>query len=406
MNSILDYYYKKSIPFRYEGESLVFKVSQELFSSHVIDYGTQRLLRTLSTERINKFGKVLDLGCGYGPIGISLKKLNPRSEMHMTDTDALALEYSRLNATLNKADEIKIYGSLGYDNIVDTDFDLIVSNIPAKVGEKALSHMLLGAQYYLRPGGKVAIVVIDAITKYINESLRANQKVRVIFQKSWPGHTIFHYIFEPGNKPMKPVGSSLLRGVYDRTESKFSFNNNVLSLKTVYNLPEFDTISYDTELLLESLSSIKKGKDHSIMVFNPGQGHVPLALSGLADVKKIILVDRDLLALEASKRNLQRNHFPDEKIFTSHQIGLLLKDKQRISNIVGVIPEKQNPEVYKKLIEQSAIQLEPEDLIIFSSSSNVAFKMERLIQSTKSFKILESTRSRGKRVIIANKMYE
>ena len=140
-----DPYYKKQIPLNYQGKNLVFRTSQVLFSSHDIDVGTKHLLRTLTLENSYEFKKALDLGCGYGPIGIALKSISPDSFVHMVDRDALALDYSQQNMQLNNLNDIKIYGSLGYDNIVDTDFDLIVSNIPAKVGEPVLEHMLLDA---------------------------------------------------------------------------------------------------------------------------------------------------------------------------------------------------------------------------------------------------------------------
>lgn len=397
----LNLFYKKTIPFIYGKKKLLFRVSQELFSSHIIDYGTQRLLRTLSAEGLNKFDKVLDLGCGYGPIGIALKKVSPKSEVHMVDIDALALEYSRQNADLNKVTGLKIYASLGYDSVTDSDFDLIVSNIPAKVGEKVLSHILLDARYYLKPSGYVAIVVIDAITKYVSDVLRSNDETEILFQKSWPGHTIFHYKFTSKDKVVGLKGTGFSRGIYDRTESKFSFNKDTLLLKTIYNLPEFDTLSFDTKLLLDNLHFIKKREIHNIMVINAGQGYIPVALSRLKKIRKIILVDRNLQSLEVSRRNLILNGFSKEKILLSHQVDILLKEGYNFDCIVGVVPEKQNNEVYKMLTSQSAKQLNPNGIIIFSSSSNVLFRIGKIIHSTRSFDLLKNVRSKGKRVIIA-----
>lgn len=71
-----DAYLKKDISYNYRGKELKFYVSQALFSSHSIDLGTNHLLKTLTSEGFNKYNKVLDLGCGYGPIGNSLKRKN------------------------------------------------------------------------------------------------------------------------------------------------------------------------------------------------------------------------------------------------------------------------------------------------------------------------------------------
>ena len=135
MDKLLDAYFKKDIHFNYSGIDLKFKVYQSLFSSHDVDIGTKRLLRTFVFEDFQNYNTVLDLGCSYGPLGIALKYANKPSECDMIDRDALALAFSRINSELNNASDIKIYGGLGYDDVNDRYFDLIVSNIPAKVGE-------------------------------------------------------------------------------------------------------------------------------------------------------------------------------------------------------------------------------------------------------------------------------
>ena len=71
-----DPYFKKTAEFEFGNLSLEFRVSQTLFSSHAIDLGTEFLVRALHDTGV-RFEKVLDLGCGYGPIGIALKALNP-----------------------------------------------------------------------------------------------------------------------------------------------------------------------------------------------------------------------------------------------------------------------------------------------------------------------------------------
>ena len=76
--NLVQLYYKKTIKYKYQNIDFKFLVSQNLFSSQKIDNGTNRLLRTLTFQNVNKFNKVLDLGCGYGPIGIILKKISEK----------------------------------------------------------------------------------------------------------------------------------------------------------------------------------------------------------------------------------------------------------------------------------------------------------------------------------------
>ncbi|MCJ7606066.1 MAG: class I SAM-dependent methyltransferase, partial [Dehalococcoidales bacterium] len=158
MSTPQDIYYKKTLTFRAWKRELRFKVSQGLFSSFDIDKGTRLLLRTIVEAGYRDFTRVLDLGCGYGPIGLMLKSLYPAADVHMVDRDALAVDYSRQNAELNGLTDIETYASLGYDDITRRDFDLIVSNIPGKAGTTVITSLLQDAGRYLAPGGMAAIV--------------------------------------------------------------------------------------------------------------------------------------------------------------------------------------------------------------------------------------------------------
>src|SRR5262245_54665557 len=114
-----DVHYKKTIPFNFSKQRLQFRVSQDLFSSHDVDVGTRFLLRTLVTSKgIGQPASIFDLGCGYGTIGLTLKRLHPDAVVHLTDRDALAVEYARLNADMNGIEDgVETYGSLGYDDL-------------------------------------------------------------------------------------------------------------------------------------------------------------------------------------------------------------------------------------------------------------------------------------------------
>ena len=106
-----DIYYHKTINYRAYGHSLWFMSSQELFSSHNVDVGTRFLLRSIVEAGLDKSQCILDLGCGCGPLGLCLKKLNPGSDIHLVDRDALAVLYSRHNAENNDLEGLHISAS-------------------------------------------------------------------------------------------------------------------------------------------------------------------------------------------------------------------------------------------------------------------------------------------------------
>ncbi|MCD8485135.1 class I SAM-dependent methyltransferase [Candidatus Woesebacteria bacterium] len=215
-----DVFVKKQIPFHFRNTDFSFHVSQELFSSQQVDHGTQRLLRSLLFAKVDNYTKVLDLGCGYGPLGIVLQKLRPESRVTCADRDALALEFTQWNAAEN-AVQIQTTASLGYDSVPDTDFDLIVSNIPAKVGESVLKHMLLDARAHLAPDGLVAIVVVDPIAEFVEQVLITNETVEITYHRHWPGHHVYHYRFV--GAVGQPQESAFVRGVFYRDRSFLCF---------------------------------------------------------------------------------------------------------------------------------------------------------------------------------------
>jgi 16S rRNA (guanine1207-N2)-methyltransferase len=87
-----DAYYHKTIAFSFWKQRLQFRTSQQLFSAHAIDAGTKFLLRTIIEAAYPPPRHILDVGCGYGTLGLTLNSLHPASLFHLFDRDALAVE--------------------------------------------------------------------------------------------------------------------------------------------------------------------------------------------------------------------------------------------------------------------------------------------------------------------------
>lgn len=390
---ILDAYYKKTIDFTFQDKKLKFKVSQALFSSHIIDSGTQRLLRTFMNSN-GTFDKILDLGCGYGPIGITLKTLYPNSEIHMIDRDALALEYAQINVGLNKTNNYKIYASLGYDSVDIKDFDLIISNIPAKVGKNVLSHMLIDSKYFLSNDGFVAIVVVDAILEDVKDIL-SNPEIEIVLQKSWPGHTVFHYKFNtPHTSKDNTIVNSFDSGLYDRDENTLKIGGKEAVLKSSFNLPEFDEMSYETQMLLNNITDIKNQNISNCLVFNVNQGHIPVAITLLTKVDKMIIVDRNLQSLKVTERNLINNGYIKENLILKHQAGVDI-NLSKIGCVIGILNKKDERSVNDLTIDQIIRQLSDNGTAYIVSSSNIITQVERKIKKIKELQITTRIRYKG-----------
>jgi 16S rRNA G1207 methylase RsmC len=399
-----DAYFKKEIVYSYRGRELRFRVSQSLFSSFDIDLGTRHLLQTLTSKGFDTYKKVLDLGCGYGPIGIALKSAYDRCIVHMVDRDAVAIEYAQQNVELNNLSGFKVYKSLGYDDVSEVDFDLIVSNIPAKVGEPVLSHIIEDAKYCLCPGGKVAVVVIDAIGEYVTKVLKSNKDINILFYKRWPGHLVFHYEFSKDSyRKIGPKINSFEEGVYDRSSRNIQIGMSMSPFKIVYGLAEFDILSYETELLINKINIFQGQQIDRAIIFNPGQGFVPVALSTTARVGKIDLVDRDLLSLKISRENMILNGYEQDQISLLHEVGIPNSNLPAADCIIGILDEKDEPQVHPMIIREATSRLSNNGTLIIASGSTAITRMEFLIKREKFLRIVERQKSKRKSLMVLKK---
>lgn len=161
----MDPYFKKDITYKVGKHNFIFSVGETLFSTFQLDHGTDVLIRAIEA---NSPQSILDLGCGYGPLGIILAHKFPKAQITMIDKDLLAVRYSKQNAIKNQIQNIKVLGSVGMEQVEGQTFDLIVSNVPAKIGDEAITQEFILTPYmHLNPGGSLWIVVVNALNRLI-----------------------------------------------------------------------------------------------------------------------------------------------------------------------------------------------------------------------------------------------
>lgn len=152
--------------FDYRGQTLRFTTDAGVFSRGEVDYGTETLLGAL--EDIS--GRVLDLGCGWGAVGISVKKAFPDCEMVMGDVNERAVALTRKNAEENGV-SAQIYQSDGLMGIPG-DFDVVLTNPPIRAGKQAIYRLFAESEMRLRIGGRLILVIrkkqgADSAVKYL-----------------------------------------------------------------------------------------------------------------------------------------------------------------------------------------------------------------------------------------------
>ncbi|BCO32137.1 methyltransferase [Thiohalobacter sp. COW1] len=152
-------------------QQLSFHTTWGLFSPREIDEGTRLLLRHIE---VNAGDDCFDLGCGYGPIGLTLARLAPAGQTLMVDKDFMAVEYANRNAEVNGISNARAMLSNAFQHVdPKLKFDLIASNVPAKVGKELLAIILHDAHARLRPGGRLWVVSITGLRRLFEREMKA-----------------------------------------------------------------------------------------------------------------------------------------------------------------------------------------------------------------------------------------
>lgn len=137
---------------------LKFVTDSGVFSRGGLDFGSQVLLEALDFSILAE-GGILDVGCGYGPIGITLARTYPECVVHMVDVNERAMSLAKQNAQNNRVDNVQVYASDGYDAVTKRDFQAVVTNPPIRAGKEVVHRFIGEAIDYLVPGGLLTIVI-------------------------------------------------------------------------------------------------------------------------------------------------------------------------------------------------------------------------------------------------------
>lgn len=160
----------RKIKYQVNDIGFVFNSDLGVFSKDHIDYGSKILVETIINND-KKYKRILDLGCGYGYIGIVLAKMF-ESKVEMIDINQRGIHLTKKNIKENKVDG-DAYISNAYEN-VNGKFDLIVTNPPIRAGKNIVLEFLMGAKDYLNKDGELWFVIrkdqgAKSIEKHISE---------------------------------------------------------------------------------------------------------------------------------------------------------------------------------------------------------------------------------------------
>ncbi|WP_438313577.1 class I SAM-dependent methyltransferase [Sporosarcina sp. FA9] len=139
------------------GKTLRFRTDAGVFSKGEVDFGSRLLAETFVMTKTE--GDILDVGCGYGPIGLSISASFPERNVHMVDVNDRALNLAKLNAELNKVGNCKIYSSDALSAVTEEEFAAILTNPPIRAGKDTVFKFYDEAYSKLKNGGELWVVI-------------------------------------------------------------------------------------------------------------------------------------------------------------------------------------------------------------------------------------------------------
>lgn len=158
----------RRVKFTVLDNELMFDTDAGVFSRDGLDEGSRILMEALPELH----GRVLDLGCGWGAVGVSIKKRWPEIDLVMTDVNQRAADLSKSNLALNGVTAEVLQGD-GFENVTGS-FDFVITNPPIRAGKQAIYGMFADARERLSEGGKLYIVIrkqqgAPSALKYLRE---------------------------------------------------------------------------------------------------------------------------------------------------------------------------------------------------------------------------------------------
>ena len=360
LSPYIEAYGTKEVSFKFRGRSYLFSLSQELFSSAGIDTGSRFLLKVFSDylegktfpenlsqeDSFSEFPiSILDAGCGAGVLGIcaagALSAITlprdstsgtlaarPSIRVRTQDRDELARLFTEYNARRNglllENFEAHTEPLLAFPP--GQNWDLILTNIPAKAGLPVLEDFIRRSARVLKKDGRVFLVAVNTLADFFRSRIAAAE-APLITEETGTQHTVF--VYGPANEQIiAPIifdeKFPHSYPFYIRNRSEYEMEDVSYSLDTVHGAPDFDNPGGAVQAAAKLAVKINLGsrlkdavkscdiqsqeKETCLLIHDAGQGHFALWLSHyLASVQcqyRWVLSGRNILALAAARAAL------------------------------------------------------------------------------------------------------
>jgi 16S rRNA (guanine1207-N2)-methyltransferase len=146
---------RRELRFLFQGSVLVFEVDRGVFGSSGLDPGTALLIESLGVRPTDR---VLDLGCGWGAVGVAAAKAAPEGRVVLTDVNRRAIALARKNVRRNKLANAEVRAGSLFATAGPEPFDVVATNPPYHAGRELILELLSEAPAHLKEDGRLLVV--------------------------------------------------------------------------------------------------------------------------------------------------------------------------------------------------------------------------------------------------------
>lgn len=147
---------RRTIEEQLKGSTYRFISDAGVFSKKGVDYGSKVLIEAMEFA---PGAEVLDVGCGYGPMGLTAARMVKDGHVTMVDVNSRAVELAKENALLNGITNVSIMESDLFAAVKGKSFDVILTNPPIRAGKETVHAIFEQAYEHLREGGALWVVI-------------------------------------------------------------------------------------------------------------------------------------------------------------------------------------------------------------------------------------------------------
>jgi 16S rRNA (guanine1207-N2)-methyltransferase len=282
-------YARTRLTVRALGLSLPLDVPSDVFATRAVDTGTLLLLRNLPDHAPRS---LLDLGCGYGALGLPVAARFPDAAALLVDRDLLAVRAAAHNARSLALSNVQVLPSLGYRDLPSAArFDLLLCNLPARIGPRGIAYLLDAGRSLLAPGGELRAVAIRDLRDQVEGAQVSG------LQLAAQGQNHLVYSVPPGPSRFSLGDES----VYARDQTSFeAAPGRVVSLSRPHDASEDPSHSSALAALLDA---VPRASPRTVFCFRCGYGALPLAARVRWPQAQVVAQDRDLLDTAFLHRN-------------------------------------------------------------------------------------------------------